>query len=69
MNYIIKSHKFKYILLINCYNTTPENTITFRKDIKPGEFSSLSALKYPLNKYGGKVIYKWDTKEVSLITL
>jgi SAM-dependent methyltransferase len=69
MNYIIKSHKFKYILLINCYNTTPENTITFRKDIKPGEFSSLSALKYPLNKYGGKVIYKWDTKEVSLIRL
>ena len=69
MDYITKSNKFKFILIINCYNTTPENTITFRKDIKSGEFSSLSSLKYPLNKYGGKVIYKWDTKEVSLIRL
>ena len=69
MDYITKSNKFKYILLINCYNTTPENTKVYRKDIVGGEFSSLSALRYPLNKYGGRVIYKWDTKEVSLITL
>ena len=69
MDYITKSHKFKYILLINCYNTTPENTKEYRKDIVGGEFSSLSALRYPLNKYGGRVIYKWDTKEVSLIRL
>ena len=67
MDYIVKSHKFKYILLINCYNTTPENTKDYRKDIVGGEFSSLSALRYPLNKYDAKVIYKWDTKEVSLI--
>ena len=69
MDYITNSKQFKYILLINCYNTTPENTIDFRKDITPGEFSSLSSLKYPLNKYGARVIYKWDTKEASLITL
>jgi SAM-dependent methyltransferase len=69
MDYITKSHKFKYILLINCYNTTPENTKEYRKDIVGGEFSSLSALRYPLNKYNAKVIYKWDTKEVSLIRL
>jgi hypothetical protein len=69
MDYITKSNKFKYILLINCYNTTPENTKDYRKDILMGEFSSLSALKYPLTKYGSRVIYKWDTKEVSLITL
>ena len=69
MDYIVKSNKFKYILLINCYNTTPENTKDYRKDIVGGEFSSLSALRYPLNKYDAKVIYKWDTKEVSLIRL
>jgi hypothetical protein len=69
MDYIVKSNKFKYILLINCYNTTPENTKDYRKDIVGGEFSSLSALRYPLKKYGGRIIYKWDTKEVSLITL
>ena len=69
MDYITKSHKFKYILLINCYNTTPENTKTYRKDIVGGEFSSLSALRYPLLKYNAEVIYKWDTKEVSLIKL
>ena len=69
MEYITQSHKFKYILIINCYNTTSENTKDYRKDIKPGEFSSLSAFRYPLNKDGGEVIYTWDTKEVSLITL
>ena len=69
MNYIIKSNKFKYILIINCYNTTTENTKDYRKDIVGGEFSSLSALRYPLNKYGARVIYKWDTKEVSLINI
>lgn len=74
MNYITKSNKFKYILIINCFynnhdSKLSENTIDFRKDIKPGEFSSLSALRYPLLKYGGKIIYQWDSKEVSLITL
>ena len=69
MDYITKSNKFKYILIINCYQTTLENTKDYRKDIIPGEFSSLAALKYPLNKYNPKVIYKWDTKEISLIRL
>ena len=69
MDYITKSHKFKYILLINCSDTTPQNTTTYRKDIKVGDFSSLSASKVPLSKYSPEVIYKWDTKEVSLITL
>jgi hypothetical protein len=69
MDYITTSHKFKYILLINCCDTTPENTKTYRKDIKVGDFSSLSASKVPLLKYTPDVIYSWDTKEVSLITL
>ena len=68
MDFITKSTKYKYILITNCWNTTPENT-KYRKDIKIGEFSDLSATRYPLNKYGGKIIYRWDTKEVSLIKL
>ena len=69
MDYITKSKKFRYILIINCYNTTPENTKDYRKDIVGGEFSSLSALRYPLNKYAPEILYIWDTKELSLITL
>jgi SAM-dependent methyltransferase len=69
LDYITKSKKFKYILLINCYNSTPVNTVKYRKDIKPGEFSSLSALRYPLKKYNSRVLYKWDTKEISLIKI
>ena len=47
---------------------TPENTENSeRKDIKIGDFSSLSALRHPLNMYKPKILYNWDTKEVSLI--
>jgi len=68
MDFIIKSKKYKYILIINCYNTTPENTDdSIRKDINPGDFSSLSALRHPLKQYNAKVLYTWDTKEISLI--
>lgn len=68
MDYIIKSKKYKYILITNCYQNTPENTENSeRKDIKIGDFSSLSALRHPLNMYKPKILYNWDTKEVSLI--
>ena len=68
MDYIIKSKKYKYILIVNCYYTIPRITETIeRKDIKAGNFSPLSALRHPLKKYNAKVIYNWDTKEVSLI--
>ena len=73
MDYIIKSKKYKYILLINCYKTIPEKPEdtedSERRNINPGEFNSLSALRHPLKQYNAKVIYKWDTKEVSLIEI
>jgi hypothetical protein len=69
MDFITKSKKYKYILIINCWNTTPQNTVEYRKDITIGDFSSLSATRYPLNKYGGEILYTWDTKEISLIKL
>ena len=68
MDYIIKSKKYKYILIINCYNTTPGNKDNLeRQDIKAGDFSSLSALRHPLTIYNAKVMYNWNTKEISLI--
>jgi alpha-N-acetylglucosamine transferase len=69
MEYITNSKKYKYILIINCWNNTPHNTAEYRKDIKIGELSAVSAARYPLNKFGGKIIYRWDQKEISLITL
>jgi len=73
MDYIIASKKFKYILICNCYKGGQEherqNDATYRRDIKPGEFSSLSIKHYPLNKYNGEILYTWDTKEVFLITI
>ena len=73
LDYITKSNKFKYILVINsCISRY------YKKDIKSGDFRPLSALKYPLKKYNAKIIYKWDItldtknfdrKEISLITL
>ena len=73
LDYITKSKKFKYILLIN--SSVSRNYI---KDIKSGDFRPLSALHYPLKKYNAKIVYKWDIrldtnkfdrKEISLITL
>jgi len=69
LDYLIESKKFKYILLCNCFQGNPENTATHRTDIKPGQFSSLSTKTYPLNKYNAEVVYTWDTKEVSIITV
>ena len=69
MEYITNSKKYKYILIINCWNNTPHNTAEYRKDIKIGELSAVSAARYPLNKFGGKIIYRWDQKEISLIKL
>jgi FkbM family methyltransferase len=72
LDYITKSNKFKYILLIN--SCVSRYSI---KDINPGDFRPLSALYHPLKKYNAKVLYKWDIKfgihfdrkEISLITL
>ena len=72
MDYIIASKKFKYILICNCYKGDQpgrQNDASYRRDIKPGEFSSLSIKHYPLNKYNGEILYTWDTKEVFLITI
>lgn len=61
---IVSSKKFKYILICNCCNQTEDNP-----DIHSiGDFRELSAKYYPLKRYGAKIIYTYNTKELSMIT-
>lgn len=67
LDYLIKSKKFKYILICNCSDQLEDNT-----NIVNGQWRQLSANYYPLKKYNPKIIYNFmsnDMKEVSLITI
>lgn len=67
LDYIIKSKKYKYILLTNCYLGKIDGAYNGDDIKEAGGFHPLSIKKYPLNKYNGEILYTWDTKEVSLI--
>jgi len=62
LDYIVASKKFKYILITNCSKGAIEN-----QDISTGNWRPLSYLHYPLRRYNPKLLYKYDTKEVSCI--
>ncbi len=64
LDYLISNKKFKYILICNCCNQTKDNT-----DIDNGQFRELSCDYLPLKKYNAKKIYKYQTKEVSIIEI
>lgn len=65
---LIENNKFKYIMIINCcdqkHDYNDSNDISF----KTGEWRKLSANFLPLSKYNPRIIFKYKTKEVSLIT-
>ena len=56
--------KFKFIIIVNDGNIS--NYIG-PSDIKIGEWRPLSVFNYPLNRYSGFVLFKYNIKEVSLI--
>lgn len=64
LDYLVKSNKFKYILICNCCYQTEDNT-----DIKDGDFRPLSCKYFPLKKYNFMTQYKYSSKEVSGIKL
>lgn len=65
LDYLVKSKKFKKILICNCsINQTEDNT-----DINIGNWRHLNSNYLPLKKYKAKKIYEYDTKEVSIIEL
>lgn len=62
LDYLTSSKKFKYILICNCCHQNSDNT-----DIKTGDFRGLSCNFYPLKKYNPQLLYKYKSKEVSII--
>lgn len=64
LDYLVESKKFKYILITNCSYQSLDDV-----DISNNQFRDLSAKFLPLKKYNPVVLYRYNTKEVSLITI
>jgi hypothetical protein len=61
---IMISKKFKYIIICNCCDQIKDNPDL----LITGGFRPLSASFFPLKRYSAKIIFRYNTKEVSLIT-
>lgn len=68
LDYLVDSKKFKYILICNCSENPYQETCN-DVDIPLGSFRPLSSNFLPLKKYNPIIVYKYDTKEVSVITV
>jgi len=64
LDFIINSRRFKYILIINCCNQEYDNY-----DIINGDYRHLSCDFFPLKKYNPIKLLKYNSKEISLISL
>ena len=67
LEYIIKSKKFKYILLCNCCNQQVDNP-----EICTGDWRPLSANFLPLKNFNPKIVYNYLSnvlKEISIIEI
>ncbi len=62
LDYLVDSHKFKYILICNC-----ANQLYNQQDISNGQWRPLRASMEPLSKYNPIVLYEYNSKEVSVI--
>lgn len=63
LSYLIDNKKFKYIIICNCRNQELDN-----KDIVAGAWRQLTANMNPLKKFNPKILFNYNTKEVSLIS-
>jgi hypothetical protein len=64
LDYLVTTKRFKYILITNCAHQSTDNT-----DIEDGKFRPLNTNYLPLKKYGAVEIYRYDTKQVSVVTI
>jgi hypothetical protein len=64
LDYLVESKKYKYILITNCGGQTHENDSE-----EDGCSRPLSANFLPLKKYQAKTLYRYHTKEVSVIEI
>lgn len=62
LDYLVENKIFKYILICNCGYQNTDNT-----DIDDGDWRALSCDFYPLKKYNPKKLYKYSSKEISVI--
>lgn len=63
LDYLTKSGKFKYILIINCCNQGIDNS-----DCVTGDWRPLSCKFLPLRRYNAIEIDRYNTKEVCIIS-
>lgn len=59
---VIRRKLYRWILICNCSAQRSD-----LDDIRDGEWRPLTAAMEPLRGYGAKVVYRYDTKEVSVI--
>jgi hypothetical protein len=64
LDYLVETKKYKYIPITNCCNQLNDTL-----DITDGKWRQLSSNFLPLKKYNATQIYKYNTKEVSLIEI
>ena len=64
LDFIVKSKKFKYVLLCNCSNQKTHNT-----EIPTGKFRELSSDYYPLKRYNPIKMFTYNSKEVCMIKI
>jgi len=62
LDYLVEQKRFAYILICNCCDQKEDNTT-----IRAGDWRPLSSQYLPLKKYAPLQLYRYDTKEVSLI--
>lgn len=60
---ICLSKKFKFVLICNCCDQKYDNEDAY----STGAFRQLSANFFPLKRYNATIVYKYNTKEVSVI--
>jgi len=63
LDYLVSSKRYKYILICNSCNQIKDNT-----NIECGNWHPLSCDFFPLKKYNAKKLYKYNDKEISVIT-
>jgi len=64
LDYLVENKKFKYILICNCCNQTQDNTDTYNGGVR-----TLNCNFLPLSKYHANEVYRYHTKQVSIIKI
>lgn len=68
IDYVYDNKKFKYILITNCdFQICDNEDFNSKLSFLAHRMHGISARFYPLKKYNAEILFKYGTKEVSLI--